>query len=153
MTQPSAESTDTLAISKSAIRRAGLSMVAVLLIAAVAVLVVALVRSESSHDALASAINPDEYQVLFLTNGQEYFGKLDAPGGDFYYLRHVFYVSSQVSGAKPTTGRLRLVKLGAGAEVEGPEDMMVINRRQILYVENLKPSGQVSRLIRKMSGR
>ena len=78
-------------------------------------------------------------------------GKLSAPGADFYYLRNVYYVSTGPTG-KPSRNNLRLIKLGAGNEVEGPEDLMVINRRQLLYVENLKPSGQVATLIKRMSG-
>jgi len=38
------------------------------------------------------------------------------------------------------------VKLGS--EIHGPEDLMIINRAQILFVENLKPSGRVSQAIR-----
>jgi hypothetical protein len=43
-----------------------------------------------------------------------------------------------------------LTKLGG--EIHGPEDLMVINRSQILFVENLKPSGEVSKAISSAGG-
>lgn len=46
---------------------------------------------------------------------------------------------------------MQLIK--RGEEVHGPEDAMIINRDQVLYYENLKPSSKVSQLIQKyMSG-
>jgi hypothetical protein len=32
-------------------------------------------------------------------------------------------------------------------DIQSPEDLMVINRRQILFVENLKPTSPVSKTI------
>lgn len=150
---------DSYTIQKSSVRRffAFLSVILVLLALAVAVYIVVrtvqtkVVVSQNGTvvsqgpDSLASAINSSEYQAVFLTNGQVYFGKLSAPGGDYYYLRHIYYLASQAplqSGRPPSQ---RLIKLGN--ELHGPEDLMVINRGQILFVENLKPSGQVSRAI------
>jgi hypothetical protein len=80
-----------------------------------------------------------------LTNGQVYFGKLTAPGGDFYDLRKVYYLAAQASPQGGRAAPQRLIKLGN--EIHGPEDLMVINRSQILFVENLKPSGKVSQAI------
>jgi len=84
---PEAES---YAISKRTVRRALLLVAAAVALVILLVLVVAVVRSHSgSADSLASAIDSGEYQAVFLTTGQEYFGKLSAPGGDFYYLGNV----------------------------------------------------------------
>jgi hypothetical protein len=32
-------------------------------------------------------------------------------------------------------------------DIHGPEDLLVINKRQILYVENLSPNGKASQLM------
>jgi hypothetical protein len=108
------------------------------------------VAAVATPDALAAALNSSEYQAVFLTNGQIYFGKLTAPGGDYYYLRHIYYLQSQVSPQGGKTVQPSLTKLGG--EIHGPEDLMVINRSQILFVENLKPSGEVSKAISSAGG-
>ena len=143
------QSSDSLTISKASLRRLGLAIVAVVVLALAAVAVAAAIRSFGPGDTLASAINSSEYQAVFLTNGQVYFGKLSAPGTDFYELRRVYYLSSQVSPQSPKTPHQTLIKLGS--EIHGPEDLMVINRSQILFVENLKPNGEVTRAIQNGS--
>jgi hypothetical protein len=104
----------------------------------------------STIDSLAPAINSSEYQAVFLTNGQIYFGKLTAPGGDFYYLRHIYYLQNQASVQGGKAVHPTLTKLGS--EIHGPEDLMVINRSQILFMENLKPTGEVSKAISSAGG-
>lgn len=93
-------------------------------------------------------VNQNEYQAVFLSNGQVYFGKLVTLNNTYAKITHIFYLqvnqnvqsSSSKSQSPPT-----LVKLGN--ELHGPEDAMMINRSQILFWENLKPSGQVSEKI------
>jgi hypothetical protein len=140
---------DALTIPRSFLRRLTYFVCIILLLALVAEGAVYLARNVSSNvvagDSLAASINSNEYQAVFLANGQIYFGRLTAPGGDFYYLRHVYYLQQQQSPQGGKTVRSTLTKLGG--EIHGPEDEMVINRSQILFVENLKPSGQVSKVI------
>ena len=146
-------SPDTVGISirRSSLRQGGLIVLLVAVLIVLGLIAGLLFRALTPSDPLASAINANEYQAVFLNNGQVYFGKLSAPGGDFYYLTKVYYLASQVSpqGGHATT-RTTLVKLGK--EIHGPEDKMIINRADILFVENLKPSGQVSRAIQAASG-
>lgn len=121
------------------------ALAAVVVVAVLVIGAAIAIRQTGDTDPLAGAINPSEYQAVFLTSGQVYFGKLSASGGDFYDLRHIYYLQSQVS---PQGGRglsQHLVKLGS--EIHGPEDLMIINRTSILFVENLKPSGKVSQAI------
>lgn len=147
---PGVSSSDAFTVSRAAVRRVALAIVGVILVALIVAGGVALAGSISNRDPLAAAINSSEYQAVFLTNGQVYFGKLSAPGTDFYYLRHIYYLASQSSPQGSRSSGQRLVKLGN--EIHGPEDLMVINRDQILFVENLKPSGRVSRAINGASG-
>jgi hypothetical protein len=138
---------ESFTIRKSAVRQVVTTVVIIAALAGIALFVVTLARTVGPRDPLAAAINPSEYQAVFLTNGQVYFGKLEAPGGDFYYLRHIYYLASQVSPQGAKAPQQNLIKLGN--EIHGPEDLMVINRSQILFVENLKPSGRVSRAINR----
>jgi hypothetical protein len=135
---------DSFSIPKRPLRRLGGAIACLVAVAVIAGVVFLTLRAVT-NDPLASAINSKEYQAVFLTNGQVYFGKLTAPGGDFYYLRDIYYLQSQISPQGGKQVHQTLHKLGD--EIHGPEDLMVINRSQILFVENLKPSGQVSRAI------
>lgn len=102
-----------------------------------------------------SMIDSDKYQAVFFTNGQVYFGKLESASGDYMRLTDIYYLQNQQS--LPNTanedsqddaagqGEVQLVKLGE--EIHGPEDEMIISKEQILFYENLKPSGKVSQSI------
>ncbi len=97
--------------------------------------------------------NPDlsPYQAVFLTNGQVYFGKAVNKGGDYLTLEDVFYLQAnkqlqpQTDEAKASSSQLSLIKLGS--ELHGPDDVMHINRDQILFFEDLKRDGRVFQAI------
>lgn len=99
------------------------------------------------------AINKNEYQAVFFTNGQVYFGKLQNLDSDTLALTDIFYLQAQPnttsSNPQPTSSAsdVQLVKLGN--EVHGPEDQMIINKTQILFFENLSKTGKVSDSIAK----
>lgn len=131
---------DTIAIPRTALRRVGLSIAGVVAVVVLALIIAAIARALMPSDPLASGLNAHECQAVFLSNGQVYFGKMSAPGGDFYYLRHVYYLSTSKNSRT-------LIKLTN--DVHAPEDEVIINRSGILYVENLRPSGRASQLIGK----
>jgi len=106
----------------------------------------------------ASQVNSSEYQSVFLTNGQVYFGKITVVTPTYIKLTDIYYLQVQQSVQPSTTStqktstdssnsNAQLVKLGN--ELHGPEDAMQIYRPQILFWENLKPSGKVSQAIAK----
>ena len=94
-----------------------------------------------------------QFQAVFLTNGQVYFGHLKNPGGANPVLSDIYYLQSndqnpQTGTTTPSTtssSQLSLIKLGS--ELHGPEDQMVIKADQILFWENLKDSGKVVQAI------
>jgi hypothetical protein len=142
---------DVITIPKSAVRQALLGVGVVIILAALVAIGIGISRLIVSQDSLASAVNHSEYQAVFLTNGQVYFGTLSAPGGDFYYLKNVYYLASRVNPQSGKATGQTLVPLGH--EIHAPEDEMIINRSEILFVENLSPSGQVSRAIARATAR
>ena len=99
-----------------------------------------------------TCINGSEYQAVFFTNGQVYFGKLQAFNSQYMELTDIYYLqtsnstnSTNPQQAATNENSASLVKLGS--EIHGPEDQMMIARDQILFYENLKSSGTVSKSI------
>jgi len=105
------------------------------------------------------AIDGSKYQAVFFTNGQVYFGKLQAFNGGYMKLTDIFYLQSKQSGNSKDSGNpqetssdqsnnnVQLIKLGD--EVHGPEDEMIISKDQVLFYENLKADGKVTQSIQK----
>ena len=102
-------------------------------------------------------IDEDQYQALFLSNGEVYFGKLDTVDDDYLTLEDIYYLrvtptlqqSTEVDAAgnsilveNPNEPQINLVKLGN--ELHGPEDRMVVPLTSVIYWENLSEDGQVS---------
>jgi len=86
------------------------------------------------------------FYAVFLTNGQVYFGAVSKEDENRVVLNDIYYVqlkNGTVTGA--TTNDASLVKLGN--EFHGPEDMMEINRSQILFIEKLKADGTVAKAL------
>jgi GTP:adenosylcobinamide-phosphate guanylyltransferase len=138
---------------KSIKKVVGIAIASVVLVAVLAVSTV-LVLTNSNKGATAS-INKDDYQAVFLTNGQVYFGKLQNSNGEYLKLTDIYYLqvdsAVQQAGAEAeaTTdenSNVQLIKLGN--ELHGPRDEMQLNNQQVLFWENLKPDSRVSEAIK-----
>ena len=96
-----------------------------------------------------SAIKGKQFQALFLTNGQVYFGHLSNVNGQYVKLKDIFYLqvqqtvqpSSESNNNSNNNQQVSLAKLGN--ELHGPEDTMYVARSQVLFGENLKSDGTV----------
>ena len=93
-----------------------------------------------------------QYQAVFLTNGQVYFGKLASTNNQWTTLTDIYYLQVQkavqpADQSQSADQKVSLVKLGN--ELHGPNDEMKINRDQILFWENLKNDGKVVQAIDK----
>jgi hypothetical protein len=141
-----ASSSDAITIPRRTLQRAAFGVVGVIVVAVIVGLGITVIRDRASpSDSLASAIDSSSYQAVFLTNTEIYFGRLTAPGGEFYYLRHVYRLTVQPAKQKGQPIQRTLVRITS--DVHGPQDEMVINRRQILYVENLSPNSKAVALM------
>lgn len=96
-----------------------------------------------------------EYQAVFLTNGQVYFGKLEKSSKDHVVLTDIYYLqvtqpplqgSQQQGQQAQSQPQIQLVKLGN--ELHGPEDKMFISREHVLFYENIKTEGKVAQAIK-----
>lgn len=97
----------------------------------------------------AENIDKKAFQAVFLKNGQVYFGKITKLNDAQLTLEKIYYLKSG-----STTGKINpdspganasLVKLGN--ELHGPQDTMYIERKEVDFWENLKPTGEVSKAI------
>jgi hypothetical protein len=89
----------------------------------------------------AEVIDRNAYQAVFLTNGSTYFGKLEPQGDQWFLLTDVFYLSvSDQSGTQ-------LIK--RGSEPQGPKEPMIIQKDQILFIENLRDDGDIVTAIKR----
>lgn len=133
-----------------------IAVISVVLVAALAVSTVLLLTN--SGGSKNAAIGKNDYQAVFLTNGQVYFGKLQNAAGDYLKLTDIYYlqVDSAVQQAGSTEkatnnstssdSNVQLIKLGN--ELHGPRDEMQLNNTQVLFWENLKPDSKVSEAIK-----
>lgn len=89
-----------------------------------------------------------DYQAVFLSNNQVYFGKLSKSNDDYVLLTDIFYlqVGQPLQPSQPNPN-VSLIKLGS--ELHGPIDQMKINRDHILFIENLRADSQVVQGIEK----
>lgn len=129
-------------------------------IVAVVIIIVAVVGwfVWSSMKTTGMPIDTSKYQAVFFTNGQVYFGKLQATSGEYMKLTNIYYLQGQqtqsegADSANPQTAstdqnNVQLIKLGD--EIHGPEDEMIISKDQVLFYENLKADGKVAQSIEK----
>lgn len=92
----------------------------------------------------------DIYHATFLTNGQVYFSHIENPDAQYMQLTDIYYLRVQQALQPSAEGQqpaISLVKLGN--ELHGPEDVMLINRDQVLFIEPLKEESNVVSAIRK----
>jgi hypothetical protein len=98
-----------------------------------------------------SAVKAKEYQAVFLTNGQVYFGKVSKVDDSYVKLMDIYYlqVQQQVQPKDQNAQQQPQVSLAKlGGELHGPEDVMYISRAQVLFWENLKDDGKVTKAIK-----
>lgn len=96
-------------------------------------------------------IKTGNYQAVFLSNGQVYFGQFENMNSKTPILSDIYYLQVQQVQPKDDSAKqnqkVTLIKLGN--ELHGPVDKMYINRDQILFWEDLKEDGKVLQAIKK----
>lgn len=99
-------------------------------------------------------VKEDQYQAVFLENGQVYFGQLSNVDSSYVTLTDIYYlqVNQQVQPDRDTSSeqqpQVSLTKLGN--ELHGPEDAMFIDRNKIVFWENLKTEGRITQAIAEL---
>lgn len=112
-----------------------------------------------SRSDSATTIDNGRYQAVYLVDNNVYFGKVEILSNGYLKLKDVFYVQATSSAANSdtqdpkdvpadqATTDIKLIK--PGSELHAPDDVMIINKDQVLYIQNLKTDGKVSDAIIK----
>src|SRR6185503_8476103 len=117
------------------IDRGGNNKVWIAVIAAAVVIVLGVLGWWGYNNMMSpDGVKKNQYQAVFLTNGQVYFCKLDKVTADYAECNDIYYLQVQQSvqpdnKASDKDPQVSLAKLGS--ELHGPEDQMKINRDQI----------------------
>jgi len=103
-------------------------------------------------------INENTYQVVFLDNGESYFGKLESLGFKTYRLSNVYYLKyfpktqqtedANNANVNSDNYELKLIRLGE-QEFYKPNNEIIINKDKILYWENLQSDSEIMDIINK----
>lgn len=109
----------------------------------------------SSQSSIASTIEDDKYQAVFLSNGQVYFGNLSVVDTQYMQLTDVYYLERQLTADssdsdeqdQPVAGDNNFQLLKYSDVLYGSENAMIISSEDIIRFENLRPDGVVARAI------
>lgn len=92
-------------------------------------------------------VDSSEFQAVFLSSGQAYFGKLESVNDNYVKLTDVFYLNGNGNVQSDTSSNTATSLVKLGCELHGPEDEMVISRDKVNFWENMKPSSHVAQAI------
>lgn len=134
-------------------QKSPMKLILIIIAALVVVLVIAgclFMFKSKIMDSGDTGIKADQYQAVFLTNGQVYFGKASV-SKDVVKLTDIYYLQVQQSVQpadkdKNAESQVSLAKLGD--ELHGPDDAMYISRDQVLFWENMKDGSKVVQAIK-----
>lgn len=95
--------------------------------------------------------NNQEWQAIFLINGEVYFGKLVKQNVYEIMVENIFYLQNkeplhQGANVNKNGGDIALIKLGS--EIHGPTDEIRFNRSQVAYIEDMKDESKIVKAIR-----
>lgn len=88
----------------------------------------------------------DRYQVVYLTTGQVYIGKLQNTEGGYMTLKNVYTLQGKSSGTQSADNSSDLVQVMR--QVYGPEDSMAIRTSQVQFWQNLRSDSKVTQAIK-----
>lgn len=124
------------------------------LILAITALVVSVVGvvwlMQQIYQANLQRIDTSKYQVVYLVNGQAYFGKLQNTGGDFLVLKSPYIAQSVENTDKDSntsTGSTQTTILKVTDQVYGPDDSIAIKSSQVAFWQNLRDDSKVTKAV------
>lgn len=125
--------------------------VAILVIIILTIVAIGLVRNQPVSSKMKAEVNKNQYQAVFLTNGQVYFGRIKDIAADYLQLEKIYYLQIQepVQPSDKNKPQQNLSLLKLGSEIHGPEDEMIINKEQILFWENIQDGSKVVQAIKQ----
>lgn len=99
---------------------------------------------------LGSGINKDGYQLVNLTTGERYIGKLSGLSGKYVVLDDVYQQQDAgAADAKDTSAQTQITVAKLSSSVIKPENKMRIASDKIVHWENLQDDGKVVQAIKQ----
>ncbi len=123
--------------------------------------VLGLKKTAATNPATPGFFGPTgDWQAVFLTNGQVYFGRLKNVSSDYPELSDIYYLQVQnvpIQPAQPASGeqgvqpaqqtQQQLVLIKFGTELHRPADKMFINKDHVMFYEDLTVDSPVIKSI------
>jgi len=91
----------------------------------------------------------NSYQVIFLNNGQAYFGNITEITNKYIILKDPYFIKvqqKQIEDEDQTT-QPEIKLLSIKDEFHSPKDYMLIEKSGVLFIEELKDSSQIIDII------
>ncbi len=100
-------------------------------------------------DPNSQKINRAQYQAIYTTSGQLFFGMLQNTNGKYLTLKSPYTaqkISSAGNSSTPAEDTTTLVKVSS--QVYGPDDSMAIQADQVVFWQNLRDDSKVVQAIK-----
>ena len=96
-------------------------------------------------DFTIPALGRPQYQAIFMTNGQTYFGRYYDRIGAYAKIEDVYYLQ-QIQGTDPdAAAETKIVR--RGNELHGPAPRMLVPKSAILFVEDLTNASPIAQFM------
>jgi len=102
-------------------------------------------------DFTLPAIGRTQYQAVFLTNGQTYFGRYYDRIGAYAKIEDVYYLQQGEATDASGTTDTRIIR--RGRELHEPSSRMLIPKSAILFIEDLTDSSQIAQFMQRDASR
>jgi len=100
-------------------------------------------------DFTVPALARTQYQAVFLTNGQTYFGRYYDRIGAYAKIEDVYYLQ-QTQGSDPNAAPdTKIVR--RGRELHGPASRMLVPKSAVLFVEDLTDASPITQFMKQDS--
>ncbi|AGL62315.1 hypothetical protein L336_0612 [Candidatus Saccharimonas aalborgensis] len=93
-------------------------------------------------------IDPSKYQVVYLINGQAYFGKLQNVHGEYLVINSPYTAQTAPQQASDKEAEQATTLLRVRDQVYGPEDAMSIKSSQVVFWQNLRDDSKVTQALK-----
>jgi len=102
-------------------------------------------------DFTIPAMGRPQYQAVFLTNGQTYFGRYYDRIGAYAKIEDVYYLQQGEATDASGTTDTRIIR--RGRELHEPSSRMLIPKSAILFIEDLTDSSQIAQFMQRDASR
>ena len=102
-------------------------------------------------DFTVPSLGRAQYQAVFLTNGQIYFGRYYDRLGAYAKIEDVYYFQDTTGTEQNATQETRIVR--RGHELHDPAARMLVPKSAILFVEDLTEASAIAQFMQRDAGR